>query len=97
MAQPPDLLEKVKAVLADREGNISDPSKVFGDFFALADPIMKSDLPDTVKMAIIMGQLKVARLINRPVYHEDDFVDWIGYAVLADKLYSMISAKPPAG
>lgn len=81
------------SVLSDAEAAINGPrAEAYGDaaqHFAcvwhLWAPILDSDLPGPLKVALCLGQLKVARTLNSS-QHRDNYVDAAGYGALAARI-----------
>ena len=82
------LNEANKLTSDDRQEVYGHPADDFKKVVIMARPILDADIDPTLKHALYMIQVKIARLLNTPD-HIDSVVDIAGYA----NTYGMILEK----
>lgn len=82
------LEEAQQLTTGDRQKVYSHPSKDFDRATRMYQPILEADIDPKLKHALIMIQVKIARLLNTPT-HRDSIVDIAGYA----NTYAMVLDK----
>lgn len=73
------LEEAQKLTTEDRQSVYGHPADDFKKVATMAKPILESNIDPTLKHALYMMQVKIARLLNTPD-HIDSVVDIAGYA-----------------
>lgn len=79
------LHEADKLTSQDRQEVYEHPIVDFTRATRMYEPILESDIDPRLKHALVMIQVKIARLLNTPDHH-DSVVDIAGYA----RTYEMI-------
>jgi hypothetical protein len=79
------LTEAETLINGARAADYGDARENFARIAALCTPILESNAPPEVKVALCMMQVKVARLCHSPD-HRDSWIDAAGYAGLGARL-----------